>query len=200
MKVGIFGGTFDPIHYGHLRIAQIALKKFKLDKMLFIPSGNPPHKSKHTIQPSNHRYEMVKLAISDNDNFYISNIEIEKKTTTYTIETIKEISKIAYKDSEFYFLIGSDAFLQMDSWNNLGELLSICNLMVFTRYEEQVKEIKEKAKKYEKLYDAVILPIEEHTLNISSTKIRNMIQSGKPFKYLVPDDVENYIKYNKLYI
>ncbi len=117
--IGIIGGTFDPIHFGHLRIAQIALEEHNLDEIVFIPSGNPPHKLDKEITDGKHRLEMVQLAVKDNPNFIVSDYEIYQSKVTYTIDTIKEMEACYEEGTKFYFIIGADAFLEMDSWRNL---------------------------------------------------------------------------------
>lgn len=199
-KIGIMGGTFDPIHFGHLFIAQTALDKFTLDNILFIPAGNPPHKNKNMITDKYIRMDMVNLAIESNTKFQTSAIEIFKENTTYTIDTIKELQQLYNNRADFYFITGTDAFIQLDTWKEYIQLLSITKFIVMTRQVENSKILDEKIELFTKEYEGHIYKVEIPTLDISSTDIRKRVKESNSIKYLLPDSVEKYILNNDLYI
>lgn len=191
IKWGILGGTFNPIHYGHLIIAEEIRQILSLEKIIFIPAANPPHKKIETIIDKSHRFNMVKLAISSNSNFLISDMEMKKTEKSYSIETIQELKK-KYPKIDFYFIIGIDAFLEIFEWKNALQLISICHFIVVNRSGYKLNDISEELKKQ-------ILLQEVSNIDISSSKIRNLIKNKKSIKYLVPENVEQYIKIKGLY-
>ncbi|NBG88940.1 nicotinate-nucleotide adenylyltransferase [Isachenkonia alkalipeptolytica] len=198
-KVGVIGGSFDPIHFGHLRIAQIALEEHHLEEILFIPSGNPPHKKTKDLSPAIDRLNMVKLAVDDNQNFTACDYEIYESGITYTILTIKELQKQYPKGTVFSFILGADAFLDMDSWRDLEEFLSIVELIVLSRSYYKTSKVEEKIKHYQEQYPCNIQTIYAKTLNISATSLRKLVKSGKSLRYLVPSEVDKYIYTRGLY-
>jgi nicotinate-nucleotide adenylyltransferase len=196
-NIGIFGGTFNPIHVGHLIVAQEVADSMELDKIIFIPTGDPPHKNKQELAVAEHRYEMVRLAIKGNEKFDLSDIEIKRSGKTYTFDTLVELNK-KYKDHNFYFIIGFDTLKDIDSWKKIDEVFKISKFIVVNRgnlRSEMEDEINDKKLKYEADIKLVTIP----DIQISSTDIRKKIKSGKSIKYLVLDDVYNYIMKNKLY-
>ena len=199
-KIGIMGGTFDPIHYGHLFIAQTALDKFDLDKVLFIPTGKPPHKRKNIITEPGKRIDMLRLALKNNPKFDISTIEITRGKTSYTIDTIKELQQYYNRMAKFYFIMGSDAFKYIETWKNYEELLKIVRFIVMTRQILKNGSLDKKIELLIRKYDANIIKVEIPFLDISSTIIRKRVGEGSPIKYLLPEDVEEYIFKNKLYM
>ncbi|MFH1612826.1 MAG: nicotinate-nucleotide adenylyltransferase [bacterium] len=190
IKWGILGGTFNPIHNGHLIIAKEIQEIFSLEKILFIPSANPPHKKIEIIDKS-HRFNMVKLAISSNPNFSISDIEMKKSGKSYSIETIQKLKK-KYPVIDFYFIIGIDAFLEIFKWKKALKLISICNFIVINRQGYKLEDISEKVKKQ-------VIIQEISNIDISSSKIRTLIKNKKSIKYLVPEKVEQYIEIKGIY-
>ena len=198
-KIGIIGGSFDPIHFGHLRIAQIALEEQKLKEILFIPSGNPPHKNTKDLSPAIDRYNMVKLAVKDNQHFKVCDYEIHEAGTTYTILTIKELQKQYPRGTVFSFILGADAFLDMDTWRDLEEFLSMVELIILSRSYYKTSKVEEKIKSYQEKYSCNIKTIYAKTLNVSATSIRKLVKSGKSVRYLVPHDVDDYITKHGLF-
>ncbi len=198
-KVGIIGGSFDPIHFGHLRIAQIALEEQNLKEILFIPSGNPPHKNTKNLSPAIDRYNMVKFAVKGNKNFKVCDYEIHETGITYTILTIKELQKQYPKKTAFSFILGADAFLDMDTWKDLEEFLSMVELIILSRSYYKTSKVEEKIKNYQEKYSCRINTIYAKTLNISATSIRKIAKQGKSIRYLVPHEVEDYISKHELY-
>lgn len=197
-KLGIIGGTFDPIHNGHLILAEHARVEFSLDDILFIPTGNPPHKDKEKISFTNHRYEMVSLAINSNPWFHISSIEMEKEDTTYTVDTIESIKNL-YKDREIYFILGADSFCNIHLWKSYKRLLELCNIIIAKRLDTDNELLDEKLSSLTKIYKESIYILESPLIEISSTNIRNRVKKGLSIRYLMPESVEFYIEKNKLY-
>ncbi|WP_427339004.1 nicotinate-nucleotide adenylyltransferase [Caloranaerobacter sp. DY30410] len=198
-RIGIMGGTFDPIHIGHLVIAEEIRNEFKLDKIIFIPAGNPPHKDNKKITSARHRYIMTLLATISNPHFEVSTIEIEKKETTYTIDTIKTLRKACNNNVELYFITGADSILELHTWKNIGELLKLCNFIAATRPGFEIAKLERKIQEINNEYGANIYPTIVTALQISSTEIRTRIKEGRTVKYLLPEMVEKYIYKNNLY-
>ncbi len=198
-KIGIMGGTFDPIHCGHLFIAETALDVFQLDKVLFIPAGDPPHKNEKLITDSGHRFQMIKLAIEDNQNFEASDMEIMKQEKSYTIETIKILRRQYGEETDLYFITGTDAFVGLETWKEYQKLLSLTNFIVMTRTISNPMVLEEKISQFTEKFNAKVFKIDIPTLDISSTDIRKRVQEGRSIKYLLPYDVEEYIRNHHLY-
>ncbi|MDK2794145.1 MAG: nicotinate-nucleotide adenylyltransferase [Caldanaerobacter sp.] len=199
LRLGIMGGTFDPIHYGHLVTAEAVRDEFKLDKVIFVPAGNPPHKVKRKVTDKKHRYLMTILATITNPFFEVSSIEIDREGYTYTIDTIKEFKKMYGEKTLFYFITGADAVLEILTWKNADELLRLCYFVATTRPGIEGNKIDQELDKIRKLYGDVIYKVTVPSLAISSTDIRERVAKGRPIKYLLPEPVERYIQKYKLY-
>ncbi|MFQ6083105.1 MAG: nicotinate-nucleotide adenylyltransferase [Candidatus Aminicenantia bacterium] len=213
-RIGIFGGTFNPIHFGHLRAAEEVRYKCRLDKILFIPSYLPPHKNDRNIASPEDRWQMLCLALSSNKFFIPSKIEIEIKGKSYSIDTLNKIQR-DYPEALIFFILGVDAFWEIKTWKNYLELIEKYFLIVISRpgyYLESAKEalperfamslieIKNYSNIQKELFThpkIFLLPI--RALNISSTEIRDKIKKKESIKYLVPLEVEEYIIKNRLY-
>ena len=193
-NIGIFGGTFDPIHYGHLSIANTVKVKFNLDKVIFIPNGLPYYKS-GTSTP-NHRYIMTLLATLDNPNFSVSKIEIDRDPPIYTIDTIKLIKSIIPDQTKLFFIMGMDSISQITTWKNPQDILKLCDFIVVTRPNYTISA---EVKKFLQNFIERIHFLETPALDISSTYIKNCIKSGLPITYLLPKNVEEYILKFNLY-
>jgi nicotinate-nucleotide adenylyltransferase len=191
-KIGLLGGTFNPIHNGHLFLASQAKEKFKLDKVIFIPSALPPHKEEKDLVNSKHRYIMTILATLDNDDFIVSDIEIHRGGKSYTLDTLKEIKKIYGEDLSLYFIAGYDVISELDTWKESEEILNLCTFIIANRpgYPLKIKE------GYQKHVEELNIP----ELEISSTEIREKIKNRESIKYLVPDLVYKYIYKYSLYL
>lgn len=198
-KLAIMGGTFDPIHMGHLVTAEEVRHEFNIDEVLFVPTGHPPHKSNINMTTSEHRYLMTILATAANANFKVSRLEIDREGVTYTIDTIKELKKVYGKDVTLYFITGADAIQKILTWKKSEELFQICEFVAVTRPGHNTEELLHQIEELKRNYQTVIHFLEVPALAISSSNIRDRIHHMKPIKYLVPQEVENYIKKYNLY-
>jgi len=192
LKIGLLGGTFNPIHNGHLGNAEIIKENFNLDKVLFIPSKYPVHKNLEGNVSSEDRYNMVKLAINDNKYFEASRIEIDREGESYFIITIKQLLDI-YKDSELYLIIGADAFNEINIWKESKEILKTVSFIIMRRSGHE--SINRKLIKMAKDVKFANNPL----IEISSSEIRKNIRNNKSIKYLIPGKVEEYIIKKELY-
>jgi nicotinate-nucleotide adenylyltransferase len=187
MKIGIFGGSFSPIHMGHLVIAEFIRSEKNLDKVLFIPLGIPSHRE-DDLASVDDRINMVKLAIKSNSHFEMLDIEAKKKAKSYTVDTLRELKKI-YPDDVFFEIIGEDSACYLNSWKEYEALIEETKFFVFRRngysYDLGLKNV-----------EVVDTPL----IDISSTVIRQRIIENKSIKYLVPEEVEEYIKKNKIFV
>ena len=196
-KYGIFGGSFNPIHYGHLMICEYIKEEMGLDKVIFIPTGNPPHKDLGVSAED--RYEMVKLAISPNPDFEISDIETTRVNLSYTVDTIRELKKI-YKEEKLYFLIGLDSLFQLKTWKKINDLSQEIEFVVALRpgyidKEEINREIDFLRDNFGTKINLIKTPLYE----ISSTDLRDRIHEGKSLRYLIPKKVLDYIEESGFY-
>lgn len=196
-KIGIMGGTFDPIHLGHLIVAEEIRIKFDLNKVIFIPTGSPPHKN-GTYSNANDRYIMTLLATNDNPYFEVNDIEINRKGKSYSYDTLLELHKI-YSNTEFYFITGLDAIIELETWKNVNEVVKLCRFIAVTRPGYDFKKAKNDIHYLNKKYNANIYIAEVTNISISSTEIRNKIYNNEPIKYLLTGNVINYIRKNELY-
>ncbi len=217
MRIGVYGGAFNPIHYGHLQTAEEVCQILPLDKMLFVPAGKTPF-YKPDLEKAGHRYEMVKRAIKGNIHFGISDIEIKRRGKSYTVDTIRKLRR-RYKGSELFFILGIDAFLDLPGWKQPDRLIDFAKLVVISRpgytfsqlaaspYLKDVpaKILKDLDKGKMREFSFNISKDQEcflcnvTDLNISASCIRNLVISGGEIKYLLPDSVKSYIISNKLY-
>ena len=188
-KVGIFGGTFDPIHFGHLITAQTLLEKRKLDKIIFVPSYISPHKLNYDYSAPEHRYNMTELAINSYPKFEISGFEVERDDISYTYNTLVEFSK-NYERIEL--IIGFDNLVTFETWHKPDEILKLADLVVLKRtYDREIVN----PNKY--FADAIF--VDTPTIEISATDIRDRVAKNLPIDFFVPPSVNNYIEENKLY-
>ena len=198
-RIAVMGGTFDPIHYGHLVAAETVRQELNIDKVIFIPTGRPPHKVNSKLASDEHRYLMTVLAVVTNPHFDVSRIEIDRPGTTYTIDTIKELRGKCSDDTELFFITGADAINQILTWKDPEMLLKICHFVAVTRPDSSKEKFKENIRYYKEKFGADITMLEIPALAISSTDIRNRVSVKKTIKYLLPESVEQYIINNSLY-
>lgn len=189
MRIGILGGTFNPIHIGHLILAEEAFWKLKLNKVVFVPSYLPPHKEETDVIDARHRFNMVSLAIEGNEHFEASTIEIDAKGRSYSVETLKLFRQKLGPDSEIFFITGSDSLKELFSWRKIDEIFNLSRFIVAQRPGYPIEELP-------KNVQAVTIT----GVEISSSEIRKRIKDKRSIRYLVPDGVRMYIEKNKLYI
>jgi len=210
MRLGIFGGTFNPIHYGHLRAAEEVRYKINLDRVIFIPSGNPPLKSSE-LSDAAHRYAMTKLATDSNVNFVVSDIELRQTEKSFTVNTLERLFEI-YAGEELFFILGIDAFLDIQNWRQPDRLISMIDLIILKRPGFDLKDIIKSPFisghiKTDRLIGETIplkggrkaVIVDIRTLDISSSDIRELVREGKSIKYILPETVEKYIYTHNLY-
>lgn len=198
-KLGIMGGTFDPIHFGHLVTAEVARDRFQLNKVIFVPSGHPPHKESSRITEAKHRYLMTVLAVASNPYFEVSGLEIERSGPSYAIDTVQEFRQ-TYPSDLIYFITGADAILELLTWKNVEQLLKICYFIAATRPGYNLDYLDSILQKLPPKADQRIFFLEVPALAISSTDIRRRLEEGCTIKYLLPENVEHYIIKKKLYL
>ena len=194
MRTGLFGGTFDPIHIGHLIIADTVRSDYPLDRILFIPAGIPPHKDNRRITPVNLRLEMVKAAVKPYLYFEVSDWEIRKKGAAYTIDTIRGLrASKTWGSDDLYFLMGADSLLELETWKNPDAILKEIPTLVVGRPDFDVKQA---APRFRERITFVPTP----HIGISSTEIRQRVREGKSIRTWVPERVEAFIRQKGLYL
>jgi nicotinate-nucleotide adenylyltransferase len=196
-KIGILGGTFDPVHNGHLTIASEVKEKLGLKKVLFIPAGQPWQKSYRKITPTGQRVKMVELAIAQVPEFELSYIEVDRPGSTYTVDTMAELSK-KYDSEELYFIIGWDALLGAPYWKEPEKIIKLCYVVTVPRPGITPPYVAELDKVIPGIAERLIM-LESPLVDISSSDIRERVAKGRPYADLVPKEVADYIKSNGLY-
>lgn len=213
MKIGILGGTFNPIHLAHLRIAEEVREKFALDQIMFIPAASPPHKQMQGALPFATRCELVRRAIEDNPAFRLSTIEGERAGKSYSIDTLRTLHTL-YPENDFFFIVGSDSFLELGTWHEYRAIFESANIVVVQRPGAVVTHLADALPTGTKGDFLVADPegrlkhfsghtidyIGECRLDISSTRIRNLAGQGRTIRYLVSAAVERYIMEQGLYL
>lgn len=195
-KIGIVGGTFNPIHLAHLYIAYEAKSQLNLDKIIFIPAGNPPHKKNKEILEASLRYDMVCEAIKNYEDFEISKYEVEKEGYSYTFETLKQFKT---KDNELYFITGADCLMDIEKWKNPEDIFNLSKFVVFNRAGYNKKNLRIQKDKIEKKFNTIINFLDIIDLEISSSMIRKRINEGKRVDFFLPNEVLKYIEKNNIY-
>lgn len=198
-RLGLMGGTFDPIHYGHLVTAEEARTQFKLDEVIFVPTGKPPHKKNYTVSNTEHRFLMTMLAVMSNPCFSVSRTEIDRKGYSYTIDTILQFRNTYGENTEIFFITGADAILEILTWKNVENLMKECRFIAATRPGFNLYDLKQKFPEIESLYRNSVHFMEVPALSISSTDIRQRIGEARTIKYLLPEAVAHYIYKSHLY-
>lgn len=197
-KVGIMGGTFDPIHNGHLIIAQCALESYQLDEILFVPSGIPWLKDISKVLNKKTRVSLTGLAIEGNQSFALSTIEIDREGNSYSYKTVEEL-KEQNPGVDYYFIMGADSLFEIETWKNPAELMKNCIILVAVRDEYNDIQMNEQIHYLQEKYHAEINLLQTPRLDISSTDIRRKVAEGKSIRYMLPDSVIDYIKKLHLY-
>ncbi len=197
VKIGIIGGTFDPIHYGHLIIAEEARVKVGLVKVIFIPAGTPPHKLRRPYSPAHHRYRMVELAIASNPYFEASPIEVNRPGPSYSVDTVSMLREEMGSGVELYFIMGVDSLAGILTWHKPEEFIKLCKIVAVNRpgYGVDIDALDNVLPGIKKQ----VIFIKAPEIGISSTEIQERVREGLPIKYLVPPEVERYIYEHNLY-
>ncbi len=209
MRIGILGGTFDPVHFGHLRAVEEVRNSFMLDKITIVPVNIPPHKKDLKISPPEDRLNMLKMAIDGNEALEVSDVEIARGGISYTIETLLDFEK---KYEDLYYLLGVDSFHEIETWHMYEELFYHTNFIVMARpskkrflgldsFPEKVRDkfVKIDERTFKHVSQKMVYVLEVTQLDISSSKIREYVKRGFSIKYLVPPAVERYIYQRGLY-
>lgn len=199
MRIGLMGGSFDPIHVGHLVLAEQLRVSLKLDKVVFVPSGHPPHKDHRRLTPYTHRYHMVALGIEDNPYFELSDLEKDETCVHYTVETLRRLIAADESPQSYFFLTGADAFLEVVDWHAYRTLFTLCTFVGATRPGVMKTELMEAAKDLKAQFGERVQVVEIPDVAVSSSDIRRRLVEGLSVKYIVPDSVLSYIKEQNLY-
>lgn len=198
-KIGIFGGSFDPVHLGHIGLAEDAMKQAGLEKVVFIPARLQPFKLDKQLTSGYDRLEMLKLASDGMDGFEISSYEIDEEGISYSYLTMRAMQKKYGVSTKLYFITGTDAFLKIDNWKNAEELLTNYSYVIGTRPGYKQEELKDCIKRIHETYGTEIININNVQIDVSSTEIRDIISRGESTRGLISEEVERYIKENGLY-
>lgn len=198
-KIGIMGGTFDPIHIGHLILGEAAYEQFGLDEIWFLPAGNPPHKRNRAGRAKNaQRVEMVRRAIASNPHFVLCTKEMKDEGYTYSYRTLEAMRK-EHPCTEFYFIIGADSLFYFDEWKNPERICAAAKILVATRDRAKEKELLACMERNAKKLHGTFLKLDTPNLDVSSHELREWIREGKSVKYYLPDSVISYIQEQKIY-
>lgn len=197
LRLGIMGGTFDPIHVGHLILAEQAAEALKLDRVLFIPTGTPSFKRDKLVRPAADRLRMVELAIEDNPHFLVSDMEVVREGVTYTLDTLRELHVLLPSTAKLFFIMGSDTLLTLDHWRASEELAKLACFVGVNRPGDSLASEDDLARLRALGFDVVLL--EAPALEVSSSDIRQRLESGRSVRYLVPDSVMQYAEKKRLY-
>jgi nicotinate-nucleotide adenylyltransferase len=195
MRLGVMGGTFDPIHYAHLFVAEEARAQYQLDRVLFIPCGTPAHKSSGQVTPASHRLTMTQLAIASNPAFSCSLMEVKRTGVSYTVDTLRFL-KQQHPEADLFLIVGADILAEIQTWRQPEDIVRISRLIVAERPGCCLGEL---CRALPATYTQRMLLLCTLHLDISSTEIRRRVQEGRPIRYLTPDPVVEYIATNQLY-
>ena len=199
MRIGIYGGTFAPVHNGHIAAAKLFFEQMHLDLLYIIPAGIPPHKQIDASDDPAHRYRMCELAFAGARNVIVSDMEIRREGRSYTVDTLRALSA---PDRRLFLLMGTDMMLTLDSWRAPDEIFKLCYPVYMRREQDPILEARiiEKNKQYQEKYGKIVRRLVGDVLELSSTAIRDRVHAGEPITELVPPAVERYIREKRLYI
>ncbi|MCI1306244.1 MAG: nicotinate-nucleotide adenylyltransferase [Lachnospiraceae bacterium] len=198
-KVGIMGGTFDPVHIGHLILGEAAYRQFDLDRIEFMPAGNPPHKRHREGRASDgERVEMVRRAIASNPHFTLSRREMNADGYSYTYRTLETLCT-EHPDTDYYFIIGADSLFDFETWREPQRIVRACTLVVATRNQIAPEVFDREIQKKRDQYGGTFLKLDTPNLDIASSHLREMIRRGESVRYYIPDSVIDYILLNGIY-
>lgn len=200
-KIGIFGGTFNPIHNGHLLMVQDAMEAFDLARVLFVPCAVPPHKRSAGLVSTVHRVAMLEAALDGNPDFELCDLEIRRGGTSYTIDTLRKL-KQRYPEQELCLIIGSDTLPELCQWRDIGGILALCRIVTVARPGFELAALKRRSLKLKPPWPRRLLKdvVAGHGLNVSSSNIRYRVAEGMTIRYLVPQAVEAYVHEQHLYV
>jgi len=199
MNVGVLGGTFDPVHRGHLAVADEAKARLNLAEIIFMPSGQPWQKAERTITPTEHRLQMLRLAIANKPHFKLATLEIERTGPTYTIDTIVELREQLGSGDELFFILGWDSLARLPEWHDTPGLIRLCYLVTAPRPGYLRPDLKALEALIPGLSQRVML-MDKPEVDISASTIRDRVARGLSVRHLVPEPVNRYIKQHKLYL
>ncbi|MCR5687140.1 MAG: nicotinate-nucleotide adenylyltransferase [Lachnospiraceae bacterium] len=197
-KTGILGGTFNPIHIGHLMLAENAMEYCGLDEVLIMPSGCSYFKDQNEVAAKEHRMNMTALAIEDNPGFVLSSIEADREGNSYTCETLQTLCEMN-DNVRYYYIIGSDTLFSMESWKDPEEIFNRCTVVCALRSEEEKDQVRQKASELKDRFGADIIIMDIPAVPVSSTMVRTLMSKGMSCRYYLDDKVRDYIKKNRLY-
>ena len=203
MNIGVLGGTFDPIHIGHLIVAEEARIKLGFSELLFVPAGQPWLKLEHSITPASHRVEMVRRAIAANPHFKLCTLEVEHSGPSYTVDTMIMLREQLGSEASLFFILGRDTLAELPLWKEPKKLVQLCRLVVVPRCGEGFLALSSDLKSLEEAIPGVrakVIQLDAPVIEISSSQIRQRIAQGLSIRYLVPDEVEKYITEQKIYL
>lgn len=197
-KVGILGGTFDPIHYGHLVIAEDCWAQLGLDEVLFVPAGAPPHKRGQKVSPAVDRIEMVRRAIADNHHFRLSRVDVDRPGVSYSVEMVSRLRRDLGDDLSFFFIVGRDALADLPLWREPARLAELCQIVAVNRPGYPPLDLASLEPAIPRA-SARILQLVVPELSISASILRERVREGRPITYMTPDAVIEYIQQHRLY-
>jgi nicotinate-nucleotide adenylyltransferase len=220
MRIGLFGGTYNPIHFGHLRVATEVREAFELDRIVLIPAARPPHKQSGELAPAADRLQMLHLAVDTDPDLEISDVELRRKGPSFTVDTLEHYQSSLAPDSQLFLIMGLDAMLEIDTWKSYRQLLSSVPVIIISRPEPLYRSVTDGWQRLEHYLKTVVSPgyafsdadsafvatgqapihiLDVSALDISSSRIRKLINSGLSIRYLVPESVAKYIADKGLY-
>ncbi len=199
MKIGILGGTFDPVHNGHIKVAEAVMAQLDLAKVIFVPAGQPWLKSDSPVSPAKHRVEMVRLAIADCSGFELSLIEINRPGPSYTVDTIEELRAKPGSGNELFFILGWDSLAQLPKWKEPSRLIEVCRLVAVPRPGYKSPDLNQMETLIPGLLSRLIIQ-DKPEIDVSATQIRRRVAEGLSIRDLVPMPVAEYIKQHRLYL
>jgi nicotinate-nucleotide adenylyltransferase len=199
MKIGVMGGTFDPIHIGHFKVAEEVTARLNLSEIIFVPAGQPWLKADSPVSPAEHRVEMVRLALAGKPSFKLSTMEIDRPGPTYTVDTIDELKRQLGSEDELFFILGWDDLNQLPQWHDPSRLIKLCRLVAVPRVDYPSPDLESLDAVIPGLSQRVIL-LDSPRIDINASEIRRWVGQGLSIHHLVPESVERYIKQHKLYL
>ncbi|MCR5034904.1 MAG: nicotinate-nucleotide adenylyltransferase [Clostridia bacterium] len=198
-RIGILGGTFDPVHYGHIALAEDAVREANLQEVVMIPARIQPFKQDREYASGEDRFNMLALAAGKNDHVTVSKFELEQESVSYTYLTLRHMQEFFGEDTRLFFITGTDSFLKIDTWKNAPELLTKYSYIIGTRPGYRQEEYQEALERITSAYGTEVISMNKTELDISATQIRQMVAEGEDISNLVPPEVNRYIKEHGLY-